>query len=427
MNDMKLIQKLFPQADPKITSWAMYDWANSAFSTTIMAGFFPVFFQEYWSQGNDPTLTSARLGTTISVGSLILAFLSPTLGALADQRGSKKLFTFLFMLFGISGCVWMAFIGPGNWLFACAAYGVAMIGFNSSSVFYDSLLPSIAPGKKSDFASGLGYGLGYLGGGLLFTVNILMYLFPQKFGLESGVEGIKWSFLSVAVWWGLFSIPLFRNVPEPAIEKDMKSLWHHTIQSVVGLKETFKKLLKDKNVLLFLLGFWLYIDGVYTVITMAVDYGIALGFKSTDLIAALLIVQYVGFPFAILFSHLAKNWGCRVPILICIGIYCVTVIGATQMTSAAHFYILACVIAMAQGGVQALSRSLYSRMIPPTASGEYFGLFNLVGKFASIFGPLLVGWSGHLMGDSRYGMLSLLVLFVIGGSFLWRVKEPAEA
>jgi len=410
--------------DKKILSWALYDWANSSFSTTIMAGFFPVFFQQYWGKNVDPTLTTARLGTTITISSLILAFLSPTLGALADQRGSKKLFTFIFMMLGILACTLMAFIGVGDWLTASVAYAVAQIGFNSSCVFYDSLLPTIAPGKKANQASSLGYGLGYLGGGVLFLLNVLMYLFPQKFGFADGIEAVKISFISVGLWWGLFSIPLFLNIPEPQVMKSGMSLLKSTHHSVMSLWKTFKQLIAEKNTLIFLIAFWLYIDGVYTVMTMAVDFGISIGLSSQHLIAALLIVQFVGFPTAIIYGHLSKKWGCRIPILSCIFVYGVTVIGASLMTQSWHFYLLAVIIGCVQGGVQALSRSLYSRMIPSHASGEYFGLFNLVGKFASIFGPMLVGLGAYLTGDPRKGMFGLIILFILGGILLFMVKEP---
>jgi MFS transporter, UMF1 family len=410
--------------DRKVLSWAMYDWANSAFSTTIMAGFFPVFFQKYWGLGADPTLTTARLGTTITIGSTILAFLSPTLGALADHRGNKKIFTFFFMLIGLLGCSMMAFIGAGGWVWAAVAYSVAQIGFNASTMFYDGLLPSIAPGRKADQASSLGFGLGYLGGGVLFLLNVIMYLKPQLFGLSDGVQAIKFSFLSVAVWWAIFSVPLFLYVPEPHAARGTGSWLKATRQSISGLLQTFKRLVKEKNTLIFLVAFWLYIDGVYTVMTMAVDFGISIGLNSQHLMTALLIVQFIGFPAAIVYGQLAKRWGCRIPILTCIVVYAVTVVLATRMSESWHFYLLACVIGLVQGGVQALSRSMFSRMVPPAASGEYFGIFNLVGKFASIFGPLLVGWGAYLTGDPRKGMLGLLVLFVIGGCLLFAVKEP---
>lgn len=406
-------------------SWAMYDWANSAFATTVMAGFFPIFFKEYWSKGFDSTLTTARLGTILSVASFILACMSPLLGAMADHRGTKKLFTFLFMALGVGSCLILSFVGEGLWLWAALFYGLAMIGFNASCVFYDSLLPSIAPGRSSEKASTLGYSLGYLGGGVLFTLNVLMYQFPHWFGMPNGVTAVKASFATVSVWWAFFSIPLFKNVPEPkGVERASVPLLVLTRESVLTIWNTLKKVRSHRSLMFFLLAYWMYIDGVYTVITMAVDFGISLGFKPGDLITALLIVQFIGFPSTLVFAKFSAKFGSRIPILVCLGVYGVTVVLSSQMTEALHFYFLAMVIGLVQGGVQALSRSLYSQMIPGHASGEYFGLFNLVGKFASIFGPLIVGLGTYLSSSHRTGMMGLLVLFLVGGTLLWQVEDP---
>lgn len=408
----------------KVLSWAFFDWANSAFSTTVMAGFFPVFFKGYWSQGADHVLTTARLGTAISVSSLLIALMSPTLGVIADLKGYKKTFALLFMFIGAISCMALAFVPAGGWLAAMFIYGLAMMCFNASSVFYDALLPFIAKGKEMDHASSLGYSLGYLGGGILFLLNVVMYLKPEIFGFKDGVQAVQASFISVGVWWIVFSFPLARFIPEPYCEKSVDSLGQLTKKSYRALKHTMSRLAQDRNLTLFLLAYWLYIDGVYTVMTMAVDYGISLGFEAKDLIAALLITQFVGFPFAYAFSFVAKRWGSKLPILICIVIYGITVLAATGMSQALHFYLLACVIGMVQGGVQGLSRSMYARMVPQQNSAEYFGLFNLVGKFASILGPLVVAMGALLTGSNRWGMVGLLVLFIIGGALLTRVQEP---
>lgn len=408
----------------KIVSWALYDWANSAFSTTVMAGFFPLFFKNFWSSGADPILTTAKLGTTISVSSFLIAILSPTLGVMADLKGYKKLFCGFFMLVGVFCCLWMSQIAKGDWFSAMIAYGLAMMAFNASCVFYDALLPSIARGTQLDYASSLGYALGYLGGGLLFLINVLMFLKPNLFALPDGVSAVQWSFATVAVWWLLFSIPLFKNVPEPTTVVDPMQLWRLTIKSVATLQKTFLDLLQHRNILIYMISFWLYIDGVYTVITMAVDYGLSIGLESRDLIAALLITQFIGFPFAWAFGFVTKRFGCRLPILFCIGVYSITVLLATQMSTALHFYLLATVIGVVQGGVQSLSRSLFAHMIPENKSGEYFGFFNVVGKFASILGPLLVSFGAYVTGNVRFGMAGLLVLFITGGVLLFFVKEP---
>lgn len=417
MDDQKLQRK-------RIFSWALYDWGNSAYSTTVMAGFFPLFFSQYWSDGADATVTTARLGIIISVSSLIVALMSPTLGVIADLKASKKFFCLLFTVFGAIACGWMAFIDMGQWQAAMWAYALAMIGFYASSVFYDALLPYIAEGKKMDFASSLGYALGYLGGGVLFLLNVLMYLFPTSFGISDGVTAIRISFITVAIWWVLFSIPLARNVPEPKVTTEHIPLRILLPASLSTLWRTFKKLIQQKNILIFMVAYWLYIDGVYTVMTMAVDYGIALGFESKDLIAALLLTQFVGFPCAYYFGTLTGKWGSKGPILVSIGMYSLTVIGAGFMSAAWHFYALALIIGMFQGGVQSLSRSLFGRMIHKDESGEYFGLFNLVGRFAAILGPLIVAFGVQITGSSRWGLSGLLILFVIGGGLLTLVKEP---
>jgi UMF1 family MFS transporter len=253
----------------------------------------------------------------------------------------------------------------------------------------------------------------------------MMFLHPQLFGLPNGVAAVKASFVTVAIWWIVFTIPLMMIVPEPGVEAvSQESIFSLIGSSVRQMIHSCQELAQDRNLLLFVLSFWLYIDGVYTVITMAVDYGISLGFRSQDLIAALLITQFVGFPAAFLFGKLAPKIGCRIPISICIGVYAVTVIGATQMTQAYQFYILAAVIGLVQGGVQSLSRSMFSRMIPKEKSGEYFGLFNLVGKFASILGPMIVAATALVVHEPRLSMLGLLFLFALGASLLYFVKEP---
>lgn len=411
----------------QIRSWALYDWGNSAYSTTVMAGFFPVFFKEYWSQGVDSVVTTARLGSVISIASLLVALCSPTLGVMADHLGKKKFFCLFFMLIGVLGCAWMGFIPMGHWQMAMLAYAVAMMAFNASSVFYDSLLPHVAQPQNMDYASSLGYALGYLGGGILFALNVAMYLSPGTFGIPDGATAIKLSFVSVGIWWWLFSLPLVKNVPEPRVVPSQKGLLRLTVESFEEIIRTIKTLPRDRNLFIFLLAYWLYIDGVYTVMTMAVDFGMSIGFEAKELIGALLLTQFIGFPSAYAYGHLGPRFGTRKLILIAIGMYIVTVVLATRMTEAWHFYLLASVVGMFQGGVQALSRSLFARMIPKEESGEYFGLFNLVGRFASIGGPLLVAIGVTLTGSNRLGMLGLIILLVVGGGLLLKVKEPSSA
>ncbi len=407
-----------------LISWAMYDWANSAFATTVMAGFFPVFFKLVLSKDVDPTLSTARLGFAISISSLLIAILSPFLGVLSDLRGLKKKLTLWFMMISILGCIGLSFLDQGQWIAGAWIYGLAFLGFNASCVFYDSLLPSVAKNHESDFASGLGYGLGYLGGGVLLTLNVLMMTYPHVFQLDSPLSAVRASFVSVAIWWIVFSIPFFRYVQEPEVRIHIHILPAFR-QSFLSVLTTWKNLIgPHRNLGLFLLAYWLFIDGIYTVMTMAVDYGIALGFSSENLIAALLITQFIGFPFALLFSKLSEKLGSKSLIQFSLLIYSLTVLASIQMSKAWHFYLLAGMIGMVQGGVQALSRSLFARMIPETHAGELFGFFNLVGKFASILGPFIVGLGALMTGSSRYGRLGLLILFILGSGLLTFVKEP---
>lgn len=411
--------------EKKILSWTMYDWANSAFFTTIVAGFFPVFFKSYWAVGVDATITTARLGLTLSISSALIAILSPTLGAIADHREMKKFLCAAFMCLGVLSCFWMAIIPSGSWVQALFAYGVGLVAVASSVVFYDSLLPSLARGTRMDDVSSQGYALGYLGGGVLFLFNVILVLKPNLFGLPDAAAAVKVSFASVGIWWLIFSIPLWKNVPEPrSMTGRTRSMAEAIRVSLPQLLRTLRDIYADKNLFLSLIAFWLYIDGVYTVIAMAVDYGLAIGLESNHLMVALLLVQFVGFPSTWLFGKITGRFGCRRPILICLGVYGLIVTMATWMSSVTHFYLLAFVVGCVQGGVQSLSRSLFGNMIPEDRAGEFFGFYNLIGRFASIVGPLIVALTVTLTREPRTGMMGLLILFVAGGFCLWSVKEP---
>lgn len=408
----------------KIFSWALYDWANSVFYTTVMAGFFPIFFKQYWSSEADATLSTERLGWVLGISGFLLALLSPTLGVLSDKKRMKKKLLFSTMVMGCICTIGLYFAPKGDWASAAILYGTALFMASSSAVFYDSLLISVCREDQYDFVSSLGYSLGYLGGGLLFTLNVVMTLFPDFFGLADKAAAVKISFLLVAVWWFVFTLPLMRNVPEPESEVSSKGISALTIETMRELKNLFGEIFHNKNLFYFILGYWFYIDGVYTVMTMAVDFGLALGFDSTDLIKALLITQFIGFPSAYLFGTLSKRFNSRNLILLGLAVYFVTIIGATQMSQAWHFYGLAFIIGLCQGGVQALSRALFAHLIPVEKAGEYFGFFNMLGKFASVLGPLLVALFARFTQDSRQTILSLLILITAGAVFLCRVKVP---
>ncbi len=404
-----------------IWSWAIYDWGNSAFATTIMAGFFPVFFKKYWSNPANLNESTLYLGLANSIASLLVAIMAPFLGAIADKGSVKKRFLIFFAFLGIvmTGALWM--VAQGMWELAILFYIGGTVGFSGGNIFYDSLLPGVASEKKVDFVSSLGFSLGYIGGGILFLINVLMYTKPELFGIPDGVTAIRLSFISVAVWWAVFSLPIILFVEEPYIE-DRKTIGRAVVLGWRQLMDTFRDIRNLKIVAMFLLAYWLYIDGVDTIIRMAVDYGMTLGFASDSLIKALLLVQFVAFPAALGYSWIAGRIGVKNAIMTAIGGYILITIGGYFMQEEWHFYILAVSIALFQGGIQALSRSLYSRIIPEEKAAEFFGFYNMLGKFAAVIGPQLIGWVTIITGNIRFGILSILILFVVGGFLLWRVN-----
>jgi MFS transporter, UMF1 family len=407
----------------KILSWSLYDWANSAFSTTIMAGFFPVFFKEFWSAGTDVSVSTFKLGTANSVASLVIFILAPILGAAADQSRSRKRFLFCFAALGIIMSGGLTFIGRGNWQAAALFYALATVGFSGSIIFYDSLLVEVAPDNKTHFVSALGFSLGYLGGGILFALNVLMTLAPARFGLANVGEAVRASFLTVAVWWAVFSIPLFLYVPETGATGRSGSRQGALRDGIRQLATTLRQVRRLRVVLLFLAAYWFYIDGVDTVIRMAVDYGLSLGFSSKSLLMALLITQFVGFPAALAFGWIGERIGPKTGIYIGIGVYFAVVVWAYVMEREGEFFAMAVAIGLVQGGIQSLSRSLYARIIPRDKSAEFFGFYNMLGKFAAVIGPFLMGLTSLLTGNPRSSILALGVLFVIGAALLSRVKE----
>ena len=409
-----------------IYAWAMYDWANSAYATTVMAGFFPLFFKEYFSASTDVTVSTAQLGAANSLSSLIIVLIAPLLGAVADAGGLKKRFLFLFAYLGILMSAALALVAKGSWEMAVFVYVLGNIGFMGSNIFYDALLPSVVGEKEIDRVSGLGFALGYLGGGLLFALNVVMVQQPDWFNLLDEAQAVKLSFFSVALWWALFSLPLFLFVKEPknAIVKGTRQV---TVEGYRRLVKTLKKISKFKGLQLFLVAYWLYIDGVDTIIRMAVDYGMALGFDAKKLITALLIVQFVGFPATLFFAKLAQLWETKKTILTAILIYLFIVLWASVMSEAYEFYLLAVMIALVQGGIQALSRSYYAKMIPPGYAAEFFGFYNFLGKLAAILGPMLVGIVALTSGSSRAGIASIALFFILGGGLLMMVDEKKTA
>lgn len=407
-------------------SWAFYDWANSAFFTTVLAGFFPVFFQKFWSVGVDPTVSTSRLGFANGIAGLLLAILAPVLGAMADRAGGRKRQLVGWTLLGVSGTAALGFVGEGEWWWAAVFLMVAAIGANAANIFYDALLLDVSEPQDYDRVSALGYSLGYLGGGLLFAFNVLMTLKPHWFGLADAAEAVRVSFISVAVWWFVFMLPAARNVRERPPKDPAEGLCVSIGEGLRGLRTTLSHIRQYREVSLFLLAYWLYIDGVHTIYTMAVDYGVALGLPSSSLLAALLLTQFVAFPSALALGWLGNRIGPKRGILICIAVYLAATIYAWFLDTVTEFFALAVVIGLVQGGVQSLSRSFFGRLVPEGKGGEFFGFYNMMGKFASFLGPILIATVALLTGDSRLSISSLVVLFVLGGWVLWRVPDPTR-
>ncbi len=400
----------------EIISWAFYDWASSGFATTVMAGFFPLFFKQFYCAGTDAALSTARLGWGVSAAGLIVAFMAPAVGAAADSGACRKRFLLIFSSAGVFATAALAVPEKGAWQAALLCYVAAMVGFSGGNIFYDALLPVVAPPQRRDMVSSLGFALGYLGGGILLAVNAAMVIWPGGWGISSAESAVRLSFVSVALWWFLFSIPLFLYVPEHGT--GLQCSGRFMVRSFSRLRRTFSNIRSLRRPFLFLLAYWFYIDGVSSVMKMAVDYGLSIGLGARGLIMALLLVQLVGFPATCVLGWLAERLGARRIILLAIGVYTAVIGWASGMENIREFYLLAAVIGGVQGGIQAMSRSLFSRMIPAGEEAEFFGFYNIVGRFAAIMGPALVGTVTLWAGSARAGILALIPLFIAGAILL---------
>lgn len=407
----------------QVWSWALYDWANSAYVTVVMVVFFPIFFREYWANGLPSEQITLQLGIANSVSSLLIVAIAPFLGAMADRAGLKKQLLILFASIGILSALSLPFVAQGNWHIAVAVFIVGTIGFMGGNVFYDSLLVDVAEEKDFNRVSAFGFALGYFGGGSVFALCVVMTMNPEWFGMDSVQQAVKASFAVTAIWWAVFTIPLWLWVEEAEQKKSDETLLQLAKSGFLEVKNTFLHIREQRIVWVFLLAYWLYIDGVDTIVRMAVDYGKALGFDNENMITALLITQFVAFPAALFFGWLGHRIGAKRGILIGLAGYVLITIGGAFMSSVNHFYALSVSIGLIQGGVQALSRSMYASIIPQERAAEFFGFYNMLGKFAAVLGPLMVGWVGVLTGSPRMGLLAILVLFVSGAVLLWKVPE----
>lgn len=402
-----------------VNAWCLYDWGSSAFSTTIEAAVLPVFFEQVVAADLGPLATSYWAYTN-SISLLVTAFMAPVLGSIADYIGGKKRFLAFFAAIGIIATLLMFFIGPGAIYPTLVLFFLGTVGLGGSYIFYDALLPHVAREGDLDQVSTKGYALGYLGGGILLAVNIVMI---QIIFAESTL-GPRLSFVSVAIWWALFTIPILRKVSEPPPVTEGIDVGVSPVRAgFQRLTQTFKEMRKYEELFKFLIAFWLYNDGIGTIIKMATIYGSAIGIGMLDLIGALLLTQFVGIPFSLLFGKFSKQVGTKRSIMIGLGWYALITILSYFMSQPWHFWALAFAVGMVQGGTQALSRSLFSAMAPKARSAEFFGFYDISSKFAGILGPLLFGLVAQIMGSSRYSIVALIVFFLGGIYLLTRVDE----
>jgi UMF1 family MFS transporter len=411
---------------PELRAWAMYDWANSAFWTTVIAAVFPYYFVRTAASGMAAPLATSRLALCTALAIAIVALISPVLGSFADFTATRKRLLAVFLAIGLAATCGLWLVQSGDWRFALVLFLIGNIGAAVSMTFYDSLLPHIASNAEVDRVSSSAYALGYLGGGLLLVLNLLWIGQPSWFGLPQGTIAARLSFVSTAVWWAVFSVPLFRRVPEPPPDRTSArpgtSAW---LESFVRLGHTFRELRSFKQALLLLVAFAVYNDGINTIIRMASAYGAEIGIPAGSLMLVFVLVQFAGVPFSFLFGNLAGRIGAKRAVLYSLGVYGLIAVFGYFVSVAWHFYVLGFAVATVQGGSQALSRSMFATMVPRHKSSEFFAFFGIFDKFAGVLGPLVFGIVAARMGSSRPAILSLIVFFAAGGYLLTRVDVDA--
>lgn len=405
--------------NPKaVRAWLMYDWANSAFATTMIAAVLPIFYMDVAASGLDSHVAASYWGFTQTAGMLLVAILAPVLGSIADYAGTKASFLRWFSLLGIASSLLFAWVGEGQYILASLLFILGTVGYSGGNSFYDAMLPDLVPdAAKRDYISSKGYAYGYIGGGLLLVLNLAMIQKPELFGLPGSMAGTRVSFASVAVWWLLFSLPIFRNVQDRA-GRLPHPVRHYAAIGFTRTWHTLKTLPRYPELLKYVVAYWFFNDGINTIITMATTYGKAIGIGTSDLIIALVITQFVGIPFTLLFGKIAERLGSKRSLYMTLGIYLLIVILGYFMTSAAHFYLLAGMVGFVQGGSQAVARSLFSRLIPAGRTAEFFGFLSVSSKFSSMVGPAVFGLMGILTGSSRFGILALALFFLVGIALL---------
>ena len=413
----------------ELVGWALYDWANSAFFTIVVASVYPVFFSTYAVGAGVPgNVATSRHAIANTVALLVIAVAAPFLGALADLRAAKKRFLAFFLAPGVAATAALVLVGPGAWQLASALFVLANIGVVGTVIFYDSLLPHLARGETElDRVSSAGFAVGYLGGGLLLALAVPVIANPTRFGLADAPAAMKAAFVAVAVWWALFSIPLFRWVREPPLrlEADEAPGMSPYRVAFTRLRETFGEIRRYRHAFALLLAIVVYMDGVGTIIRMAAVFGAELGFSAGTLVGAVLLIQFLGVPFALFFGWLGSRIGAKRSIFLGLAVYLGVCGFGFFLRTPTHFYVLAVMVAMVQGGVQALSRSLFASMIPRHKSSEFFGFFAIFEKFAGLMGPLVFAVVGLVTGDSRWAIVAIGAFFLVGAALLARVDVEA--
>ena len=402
--------------DKKYFSWILYDWANSAYATIVLAGFFPIIFADYYATSFSESQRTLVLGISNSAASLLLILFAPFLGIIADKKKNRKIFLIFFAFLGIFSTLFLVLIEKDSWALASIFFSISILGFMFSNIFYDSMLLSFKKKNAYDSISSYGYALGYLGGGISFVLSILFLLYFKESNFDL-ILNKKIVFIFASFWWLFFMIPLIIFWKEGNENKSSNK---------GGIAKTFKDIKSNKKLLLFLFSYWIYIDGVDTIIRMAVNYGLTIGFTPDHLLLALVITQFVSFPGTLLMNKIASLKTTEFSIIVCLFVYILITFIAYNLKTIYDFYLIAVLIGIVQGGIQALSRSYYSTLIPRNRSSEFFGVYNMLGKFAALLGPLLVGLVTYMTDSSRLGIFSVSLFFIIGlYLFIKQQKIPA--
>ena len=410
-------QKTFTKT---VKSWIAYDAGNSAFATTVVAAFFPIFYLEFWASTMPKVEASIYLNWTLVICNSLILLSGPVIGAYTDINKSTKSALNMFTIVGALFVGSLFFIDVGSWLYALIFFGIANYCFCVAQIPYDKILTKITTPNNFSIISNQGYAWGYFGGGALFLLNALMSIYPSSFGLASQAEAIRVSFLMVSIWWLLFLIPLFLNFKENKTEKHSMSVFSSSFKNIF---KTLKSVYQYKNAFLFLIAFFLFIDGAHTVIYLASTFALNLGLETSSIIQALILVQFVAFPATLLWGYVANKYGDKLVLYITITSYICIIIYSTTLSSAIEFYLLAAWVGFVQGGIQGSSRGMFGKLIPKEKAGEFFGLYNVMGRAGAILGPLMVGTLLTLYGNVRIALLPIAVLFIIGGLLLTRVKN----